>query len=75
MSENNDQQFANAEREEWNAEKISEESTNLSPDEIQRQVLRGDETEGNADDRDIVGGADSNETPQGRERTKKIESS
>jgi hypothetical protein len=75
MPENDDQQFANAEREEWSAEKVSEESTNLLPDEIQRQMLRGDETDGNADDRDVVGGAGSNETPQGREQTKKIEGS
>lgn len=70
MPEKDDQQFSKTEREDWSAEKISEESTNLSPDEIERQMLRGDETEGNADDRDIAGSANSNETPGARERSK-----
>lgn len=60
-------------RENWNAEQLIEESTNRSSDETLRNVLRGDETKGNPDDRDIVGSVDSQETPQGREEAKKDE--
>ena len=60
-------------RESWNVEQVSAESTNKPADEITREILRGDETKGNADERDVVGGADSNETPQGREEAKKDE--
>jgi len=70
MPENDDQQFSKAKREGWSAEEISEESTNMPPDEIKRQMLRGDETQGNADDRDVAGSANSNETPQAREQSK-----
>ena len=71
MPENKDKQFSATKREGWNAEEISDESTNLPSDEIQRQLLRGDETKGNADNRDVTGSVNSNETPQGREETKK----
>ncbi len=70
MPENDDRQFSKTKREDWSGEEISEESTNLSPDEIMRQMLRGDETEGDADDRDVVGSANSNKTPERRERSK-----
>lgn len=56
----------------WNVEQISEESTNKPADEITREMLRG-EAKGDADNRDVVGGVDSNETPQGREEAKKDE--
>jgi hypothetical protein len=55
----------------WDAETVSNESANQMPDEIVRQILRQDESEGNADDRDLVGGSKSSDTPQGREETKK----
>jgi hypothetical protein len=60
-------------REGWNVEQISEESTNKPADEITREMLRGDEAKGDADRRDVVGGVNSNETPQGREEAKKDE--
>ncbi len=71
MQENDDKQFAKTEREGWNAEKLSEEGVNQMPDETMRQILRGDETGEEADDRDIAGSADGNETPQGREEAKR----
>ena len=60
-------------REGWNIEQITDEATNKSSDETLRQVLRGDETKGDADDRDIIGGVNSKDTPHGREEAKKDE--
>ncbi len=57
-------------RDEWNIEQLDQESTNEQSDEILRKTLRGNEEKGNPDDRDIIGSADRNETPQGREETK-----
>jgi len=62
--------YPNVKGEQWNAEEISGESVNQLPDEIARQFLRGDETSGNPDDRDVVGASDTINTPQGREETK-----
>ena len=62
--------YPNAEREKWDAENISEESVNEMPDETVRQVLRGDESIGNPDDRDVVGASKRIDTPQGREEAK-----
>ena len=36
-------------------------------------MLRSDEAKCDADERDVVGGVNSNETPQGREEAKKDE--
>ncbi len=63
----------NVNREDWNVEELANESTNKPSDEIMREVLRGDETKGDADTRDVVGSVDSKDTPQGREETKKPE--
>ncbi len=60
-------------REGWGIEQMTDEATNKSSDETLRQVLRGDETKGDADERDIIGGVNSNETPHGREEAKKDE--
>ena len=60
-------------REGWSVEEVTDEATNKSSDETLRQVLRGDETKGDPDDRDIVGSVNSNETPHGREEAKKDE--
>ncbi len=62
--------YPNAEREDWDAEKLSDESVNQMPDEMVRQILRGDESKGKADDRDIVGGSETIDTPRGREEAK-----
>ena len=70
----NDQEKVPAvERQGWNVNDVSAESVNQSSDEITREILRGDETKGDADNRDMVGGVNSNETPQGREEAKKDE--
>jgi len=70
-NKNDQEKVPDVNRQGWNAEKVSEESANKSSDEITRQILRGNETEGDADDRDVIGGVDSDETPQGREEAKK----
>lgn len=70
-TKNDQEKVPDVNRQGWNVEEVSEESVNQSADEITRQVLRGDETKGDADERDVVGGVDSNETWQGREEAKK----
>lgn len=64
------EQFPDVERQGWDAEEISEESANKLSNDIVRQMRRGDESKGNSDDRDIVGGVESADTPRGREETK-----
>jgi hypothetical protein len=49
---------------------ISEASSYRNADEILRQTLRGDESKGDADERDIAGAVDFDETPRGREESK-----
>ena len=70
MQEQDDENNSNTKRQGWDAEKISEEATNQEPDEIVRQIKRGDESKGDADERDIVGSPETDETPHGREETK-----
>ena len=57
-------------RGEWNVKELSDEASQIDEDEIQRQLRRGDETEGDADERDAAGSSASKDTPQGREETK-----
>ena len=61
-------------RDGWNMQKVAEEASQKSVDEIQRETLRGDETKGDADERDIAGNVDTNETWQGREEAKNDQS-
>lgn len=63
--------FTNVERGEWNADELNEQATNLPSDEIQRQMLRGDESQGDADARDVVGGVASKDTAHGRKEIKR----
>lgn len=60
----------NVEREGWEIDSLIEESSNQLPDDTLQRTLRGNEQEGNPNDRDIVGNVDSNETPHGREEAK-----
>ncbi len=64
------EQFPDVERENWSAEAISEEAANEQPDDILRKVLRGDETGGDPNERDIAGGVESGDTPHGNEEIK-----
>jgi len=61
---------AKGNREEWHVHKLADEASQKDVDEIQRETLRGDETKGDSNERDIAGRVDSNETPQGREEAK-----
>jgi len=57
----------------WNKEDIediSDEASNRDPDGVLRQTLRGDETEGDPDQRDVAGAIAYSDTPHGREETK-----
>jgi hypothetical protein len=49
---------------------ITDEASHRDVDGILRQTLRGDETKGDADDRDVAGATDFEDTPHGREETK-----
>jgi hypothetical protein len=49
---------------------ITDEASHRDSDGILRQTLRGDESKGDADERDIAGSTDFEDTPHGREETK-----
>lgn len=70
MHEQDQKEFTNTEREGWKADEISKEGVNQMPDENMRQILRGDLSGEKADESDVVGSPDKNETPQGREEAK-----
>ena len=57
-------------REGWNSEQIAAEASGKDEDEIQREMKRGGATGEAADERDVAGSVDSDETPQGREENK-----
>lgn len=50
---------------------ITDEASNRDADGVLRQTLRGDATKGDADERDVAGSVDFEDTPHGREETKK----
>lgn len=49
---------------------ITDEASHRDTDGVLRQTLRGDETKGDPDERDVVGATEFKDTPQGREETK-----
>ena len=61
----------NNQRGEWSAERITDEASQRSGDEIERQIRRGNEARGDADERDIAGASEFEDTPHGREEAKK----
>ncbi len=65
------EQFPDVERQDWNAETIAEESANKSSDEIVQEMARGGKSEADADKHDVPGSVKFNDTPRGREETKK----
>lgn len=52
-------------------EGITAESSKAHPDDTMRQTLRGDETKGDPDSRDVAGATKFEDTPHGREETKR----
>ncbi|MGI8555274.1 MAG: hypothetical protein ACR2LT_02815 [Pyrinomonadaceae bacterium] len=71
MPKQNEKKVPRVDRDNWNAEKLAEESANEESDDIVRKVLRGNAARGNPNDRDVAGAPDSEDTPQGREENKK----
>ena len=69
-SKNSNQTEEGKKREGWDSKKLSDEASQKDGDEIQREMRRGDESEGSPDDRDVAGSVDSNETAHGREEAK-----
>ncbi len=67
MQEKNNEEKSGVKNDSWSVEKIADESANKSSDETLRQILRAGEEGENADERDIVGGNERIDTPQGRE--------
>ena len=57
-------------RDEWDVKNLSDEASQIDENEIQRHLLRGDETDGDPNERDIAGKSESKDTPQGREEAK-----
>lgn len=51
-------------------DEIADQASKPDHDQIQRQTLRGDETKGDPDDRDVAGAVDHEDTPHGREERK-----
>jgi hypothetical protein len=49
---------------------ITDQASHRDVDGILRQTLRGDESKGDADDHDVAGAVDFEDTPHGREETK-----
>ena len=49
---------------------ITNEASHRDADGVLRQTLRGDETKGDPDERDVAGATDFEDTPHGREETK-----
>ena len=64
------QEIEKDQREGWSIKEVAEQGSQSDTDEIQRQTLRGDESQGNPDNRDYAGSSDSKDTPQGREESK-----
>lgn len=57
-------------RDEWSVKELADEASQIDENEIQRQLRRGNEMKGDAEDRDIAGRSASKDTPQGREEAK-----
>lgn len=52
------------------ADEIAEQASKPDYDQIYRQPIRGDETKGDPDERDVAGAPDHEDTPHGREERK-----
>lgn len=54
----------------WNLKDIAREGSQIEEDEVLREGRRGDETEGDPDERDAAGRSETKDTWQGREEAK-----
>jgi hypothetical protein len=57
-------------KDELSTDEIIDQGSRPDADAIRRQIRRGDETKGDADDRDVAGALDYEETPHGGEERK-----
>lgn len=71
MQAKEDEDAKSGSKQGWNIGKLTDEASLAGDDQIRRQALRGDETKGDADERDIGGSVDTKDTPHGREWTKR----
>jgi len=72
MENKDGEKVPNVKRDGWSAEEVAKEATNKEPDEVTREMARGsEESKKDGDNRDIAGAPESDETPHGREETKK----
>lgn len=71
MKKQNEDKNPKVQRQDWDSDELAKEATNKEDDEIVRQMLRGDETEGDPDERDVVPSPDFINTPHGRAEVNK----
>jgi len=57
-------------RQGWNSDELAAQASGKDADEIQREMKRGGADGAAANERDVAGSVDSDETPQGREEAK-----
>ncbi len=57
----------------WKIKDLAAEASLADEDQIQRQILRGNESKGDPDERDIAGAVDADETPHGGEEAKTVQ--
>ncbi len=57
-------------KDELSTDEIIDQGSRPDADAIRRQILRGDESKGDADDRDVAGALDYEETPHSGEERK-----
>ena len=65
-----DEDVSDVKREGWKAKEIAEEGLYQESDEATRQILRGDATKGDPDEKDIAGGPKPEDTDYGRKQKK-----
>jgi hypothetical protein len=73
MKKQNQEKVPDVERDDWEAKKIVKESSNEESDEVVRKILRGDESEGDPDERDIAPSPGFKNTPRGRKENNPAE--
>ncbi len=71
MKKQNEDEIPDVKKQGWEAEKLIKESANEESDDVVRKILRGDESKGDADKRDIAASPDFDDTPRGREEENK----
>lgn len=54
MKKQSEEHIPKVDRDQWTAEDIAKEASNKDGDEVVRQMLRGNESDGNADERDVA---------------------